>query len=96
MNVTRYNVVCSVCNGSSRVEIDSMDRIYWYDTDKVISARKRLDGQWGWQCACGNNDIMTEQEINFIENPTNPKPKEIQQVVDNLVIQEPKFEMRSV
>lgn len=96
MNVTRYNVVCSVCGGSSRVEIDNMDRIYWYDTDKVISARKRLDGQWGWQCACGNSDIMTDQEINYIENPTNPKPKEIQQVVDNLVIQKPKFEMRSV
>lgn len=96
MNVTRYTVTCSQCGGTSRVEIDSQDRVYWFDTDKVISARKRLDGQWGWQCSCGNNDIMTDQESRVIQNQANPKPEEIDQIVKNLEIQQPRFRMETI
>lgn len=95
MNVTRYQVTCSACGGTSRIEIDSEDRVYWYDVDKVISARKRLDGQWGFQCSCGNNDIMTAQETQMISDQANPKPQEIEQIMQNLIPDNPKFIMET-
>ena len=73
-----------------------MDRVYWYDVDKVISARKRLDGQWGFQCSCGNNDIMTAQETQMIADQANPKPQEIEQIMQNLIPDNPKFIMETV
>jgi len=96
MNTTKYHVKCLVCQGKSAIEIDDLDRIYWSDVDKVISGRKRLDQQWGWQCRCGNDDIMTEQERQFITNPQTPSPSDIKRVVDDLIIQEPKFSLETV
>lgn len=73
-----------------------MDRVFWYDVEEVISARKRLDGQWGWQCTCGNTDIMTAQEKRMITNPQQPKPEELSAIVQSIQPQEARFEMVTV
>lgn len=93
MNVTRYQIECTKCGGHSQVEIDGLDRIFWYKVDKVISGRRRLDQQWGWQCLCGNNDIMTKQEQRVMSNPAQPTPQEIDQIVKNITPDSPKFVM---
>lgn len=96
MSFTRYKIVCTKCKGSSIVEIDNMDRVFWVDTDRVISARKRLDNEWGFQCSCGNNDIMTQQESRMIANQANPKPEEITDIMKNLIIEKSNFVMETV
>ena len=64
-------------------------RIDWLEQEQpseytIISFRERLDEQFGWQCLCGNNSLMTKQERDHIENPASPKPREIADIVRNL------------
>lgn len=96
MNVTRYQIKCLKCGGTSRAEVDGLDRIFWSDVKEVISGRKRLDQQWGWQCSCGNNDIMTAQEKRMIADPVQPTPMEIDTIIKNIVPDKPKFSMEKV
>lgn len=76
------------------------DMIDWMENKQseytIISGRKRLDDQFGWQCYCGNNDLMTRQESKTFSNPASPKPQEISDIVNNLVVDKPKFEMAEV
>ncbi len=59
----------------------------------IISARERLDGNWGFQCTCGADDLMTKQEKKNFSNPQAPSPKEIGEVVSNLKVQRPLFNL---
>ena len=93
---TRYKIVCTMCKGSSTINIDNLDRIDWAETDRVISARKRLDGNWGFQCLCGNNDLETQQERRMIKDLGNPMPQELSDIVNNLSTQKSKFKMVEV
>lgn len=73
-------------------------RIDWLEAPEtqnhpIISGRLRLDGQWGFQCSCGNNDLMTKQEIRSFSNPVAPKPQEINQIVKSLKPDKPKFRL---
>lgn len=96
MQATRYKVVCGKCQGSSTATIIDNQSVAWEKVDKVISARKRLDDNWGWQCLCGNNDLMTTQEKKQITDYKDPDPMEIAQVVKNLVPEKPTFKMVAV
>lgn len=91
-----YKVICGVCKSESDIKIDDYDRIDWLKTNRVISGRKRLDGQWGWQCMCGNNDIMTEQEKKTIRNWAQPEPSELETIIKSLKMQKPKFIMETI
>ena len=97
-----YQVVCKACGGQRKIKIYQTpvgERIDWLEDKQeepftIISGRKRLDGEWGWQCICGNNDINTAQEIRMMANPASPTPQEVSQIVDSLKVQKPKFDMR--
>lgn len=82
----RYKVICQKCKGLSLIQINS-DNIEWQDVSQVISGRKRLDGNWGWQCLCGNNSIMTEQEKRNISNPAQPTAQELGTIINNLKVE---------
>ena len=91
-----YLIKCRKCNAERPIRIIRDDIIDWLEDGrdhKIVSARKRLDGQWGFQCLCGNNDIMTKQESRAISNPATPKSEEITTIVNNLKIQAPKFDL---
>lgn len=88
----QYEIICKKCKGNSQVFIER-DIIGWQKVNSVISSRKRLDGNWGFQCLCGNNDLMTKQESRTFANPVQPTPQEITQIVKNLKPDKPKFEM---
>jgi len=93
MNTKSYKVVCLKCDGSSRVDIDDMDRVFWIDTNEVISARKRLDSQWGFECLCGNNDIVTRQEAREIKNLQSPAAEDIEAIIQSIKPDKPRFTM---
>lgn len=73
-------------------------RIDWLENAEnanhpIVSGRERLDGNWGFQCKCGNNDLMTIQEARTFSNPASPKPQEINEIVKKLQPEKPKFAM---
>lgn len=99
MEVKTYLVTCSECSAERTVKLAKGPlgtQIDWMEDGadhKIVSFRERLDGQFGWDCLCGNNDLMTDQEHKGISNKMAPKPQEIKEIVDNLVIQKPKFKV---
>lgn len=78
-------VTCSKCKGFSIIDIQN-GQLAWSEVGKVISARYRSDSQFGFQCVCGNNSIMTEQEIKLIKDPVQPTPRELSEIKNNLII----------
>lgn len=93
MNVKEYKVTCLKCKNFNIVPIADDRNVMWKTADRIISARYRLDGNWGFQCICQNNDIMTRQEKEMIADPANPKPRELSSIIKNLQPQKPKFSM---
>ncbi len=97
----RYVVSCKRCKGERLVEIHPTPmgrRIDWLENKQpgpftIISARERLDGQWGFQCVCGENDLLTEQEAKNFSNPAAPTPQEISTIVKSLKVDEPRFNL---
>lgn len=100
----RYQVTCKKCKGGRLIEVYPSvmgDRIDWLENKQptdytIISGRKRLDGQFGFQCTCGENDLMTRQEAESFNNPAAPTPQEINEIVKKLVVDKPKFRMVEV
>lgn len=82
-----YEIVCLKCKGNSKVHISPNDEVGWQQVNSVISARKRFDAQWGWECLCGQNSLMTDQEKRSIRNYAQPEPMEIQQIMKNLEVE---------
>ena len=94
--VVQYLVTCKQCKQSTKLGLINEQNIIWDKVSgNIISGRKRLDGEWGFQCAmCGNNDIMTDQEKSGIKNLEDPDIQDIRNIVDNLQRQEPRFVMQ--
>lgn len=97
----RYKVVCDKCGGSRIIEVHPTslgERIDWLEDKQdgpftIISARKRLDDQWGFQCICGANELMTTQERSTFQNPASPHPREIEEIVGDLKPEYVSFKM---
>ncbi len=89
MSTKRYRITCNDCKGFSLIDIQesNLNRyIIWVDVREVISGRPRLDGYFGWQCKCGNNSLLSDQEDRLIKDKQNPSPKDIIEVTRNLVL----------
>lgn len=95
--VTRYKIICTSCGETESIGLINATDILWGDAKYIISGRKRLDGNWGFECiACGNNDLLTDQERKDIKNLQQPDPKDIERVIKKLVPQKPRFLMEPV
>ncbi len=99
-----YIISCLKCKAERRIKVTQTQlgrQIDWLEKeapkpDRIISGRERLDGQFGFQCLCGNNDLLTTQEASTFSNPAAPKPQELEDIVKNLVTDKPKFRMVTV
>lgn len=92
----KYKITCKNCKQSDIVQIEQDTHIIWGKNTYIISGRKRLDMEWGFQCMCGNNDLLSEQENRVITDKVNPDPQEINQILKNLEPQKAKFVMDRV
>lgn len=96
-----YKIICLKCKAERPIKVFQTalgKRIDWLETPAnshhpIMSGRERLDGHFGFQCACGNNDLLTSQEKRTFSNPAAPKPQEINEIVKKLQPERPKFEM---
>lgn len=95
MNPKTYRVKCKVCGQHDDIVIDDNHNIYWKPVNYIISGRYRLDMNFGWQCKCGNNDLVTKQEKRDIRNLQAPDPKDISKVLKAIQTDKPKFKMES-
>lgn len=99
-----HKVVCKKCKVARQVKLTQtpMGRmIDWLESPAtthhpICSGRERLDGHMGWQCKCGNNDLMTRQEKRMIADPVRPKAQEINEIMRNMVPDKPKFDLVAV
>lgn len=62
-----YSITCKQCNGTAKVTIKDDQFIDYIDTTPIISARKRSDLKWGFECICGNDTRLCKEEL---EHPT--------------------------
>lgn len=93
----KYKITCKNCESSTTVEIDPDNRVIWNNETKIISARLRLDNQWGWECGiCRQTDIVTAQEKRQIKNLQAPSPQDISSVLKNLKPDKPRFVMEKI
>lgn len=92
----KYKITCKNCKQSDILHIEQDTNILWDKNTYIISGRKRLDMNWGWQCRCGNNDLLTDQEDRVITDKTNPDSQEINDIIRNLEPQEARFVMERV
>lgn len=91
--VAKYQVICANCKRSDEVGLIG-ETLIWEGNKHIISGRHRLDGEWGFQCgACGNDDLLTDQEKEEIADLQSPDPKDIEKVVSGLRPQKPRFTM---
>lgn len=96
MQPKTYRVTCKKCKNSEELIIDTSNTIYWKPVKHIISGRFRLDMNWGWQCICGNDDLITQQEKREIRNLQSPNPSDITKVLKALVPDKPKFKMELI
>lgn len=101
----KYKVTCLNCDGTSDIEVVHEGNlkllvpsvVKWLRVGEIISVRKRLDDKYGFECTCGANDIMTEQERRVIKDTQNPpQAREINEVVSNLKDEPIIFNMEAV
>lgn len=96
-----YLIKCLECRGERNIQVHQTavgKRIDWLEPqapnpDTIVSGRERLDGEFGFQCVCGNDTLLTKQEAKTFSNPAAPKPQEIDDIVKNLKPEPNRFQM---
>lgn len=85
-----YEITCQKCQGQAVIEVDDTQKLIkrWVKVVPIISARYRLDYQWGFQCTCGNDTRLSPQENRVIKDKVAPNPKDIAKVTANLEVDE--------
>jgi len=82
-------VKCNICKKQGIITIlnglDGSRVVDWSKSEHppIISARFRLDSKWGFECICGNSNILADEEKGIITGKK-PSRKDINEVVDKL------------
>lgn len=67
----RYRVTCNNCKGSAELTIDDSSplkpQVVYHQHTPIIASRFRGDGQWGFECQCGNDSRVAFSEKDQIE-----------------------------
>lgn len=102
--MVKYRIKCDNCQAERVVGVIksfSGDIIDWLDNHpdpqevRIISGRPRLDGNFGWQCVCGNDDLLCEQEKKHIENLQTPSRDDLVKLREIIKPEKPKFHMET-
>lgn len=99
-----FKVTCGKCKKTSEVKIYENEsnlypfhRVEYLEDGNIISARFRFDDQWGFECKCGENNILSETEKRYWKHTVvAPKPQEMKSIVDNLKPEKQKFSLETV
>jgi hypothetical protein len=73
MTKQEFTVTCINCKGKSRVAIQDEKFITYIDETPIISARYRKDLKWGFECICGNDTRLCNEELYDMQNQVEVK-----------------------
>lgn len=79
----KYVITCKSCKKHDQISIDNNRNILWTNNKYIVSGRYRLDSTWGFQCLCGNNNLLTKQEDKSITNKQSPDPVQVNRIASN-------------
>lgn len=101
MNVQTFQLTCLNCKQTDTVGIDNNNHVVFeYGkgvNTNITSARWRKDESWGFECACGNYDLLCEEEKPEFEKLVSGAPLRLAQIAEMLKVKNVKrFELRSV
>lgn len=88
--ITQYKIICDNCGNADVIGLDSENHVIWGEPKNIISARLRTDGQWGYQCNCGQNSLVTKQENENIRDLSKPSIQELTTIKKNLIVKKDK------
>lgn len=86
----RYRVTCLECGESDILSIDEINNVVGNTERKLAtnfkSYRWRGDGNWGFQCFCGNDNRVAVSEKKDFDKLVAGDPISVQKIVDSLKI----------
>lgn len=63
--------------------INDQNGVTYLGDNGLLSARKRFDGNWGFECICGNDSRLAPSEKGLIGR-NRPNPAALQKIAKNL------------
>lgn len=96
-----YRVTCLKCKQSDILTINEADHQVWDYAKKImtnlLSARWRSDMQWGFECACGNDNRLSRAEAKDFKRLVSGDALSIKKIADSLKIEDKtQFRMEAV
>lgn len=93
--ITKYTITCDKCGKSDELGITQNATIQYFSSDNIISARKRFDDEWGFECVCGQNTLTNDAERRHWKNKNiAPSPLELKNIIDNLKPEKVMFKLK--
>lgn len=60
-------IYCNQCKKNvGEFHVDDRGKVVFDSEDGILAVRKRMDGNWGFQCMCGNDSRIAQQEKGLI------------------------------
>lgn len=89
-------VRCLKCKKISRLKILNGNQIMYIDHMPIIACRFRPDGQWGFECVCGNDSRLAREEKKDIKMLVQGGEHVIKKILKTIDVQpEKKFKMEN-
>lgn len=77
-------VTCLKCNKMiGEIEISDGGRVTYKKLFGILSARLRFDGNWGFQCLCGNNSLLCPAEKGIVKG-SRPSTSDMKKIYEKL------------
>jgi len=85
-----YKVTCLNCENTDTVGVDDNNHIVFQYGKGVntnfTAARWRPDNSWGWECVCGNYDLLAEEEKPKFKELVSGAPMRLEQIASMLKV----------
>lgn len=77
-------VTCLKCDKViGEIEIDDNQRVSYTQLWGILSSRLRIDGNWGFQCLCGNNSLLCPAEQGIVKG-ARPSSSDMKQIHERM------------
>ncbi len=88
----RYEVTCLKCKKSSFVRIDDDHSIFFEGgvNTNLLAGRWRKSMDFGWECTCGNDNRISKQEQNEMNELVKGTPQQVADIVKTLNVPDAK------
>ena len=72
----RYKVTCKHCGKEDHIKVAEGNQVF-FENHTFLSARFRPDGEWGFECSCGQDSRLAYEEKDTAEMLMDGSSKEL-------------------